>query len=175
MNFSPTNIFWKLLFLEQNQQNSLAVLAATGMDARANLFMLTPLVIKHSCKNCTQEFWYSYDNKFGIELLNLQNIWRRAVVNVLINVSVSNIFLVMLFRFQYCQSTFGCSKHQWVSLLHKSRLGAWSKGYLWIKKMEKVCGMLYITHVSKSVISGEGGGGGGGGGGATNCGTNSLL
>ena len=40
----------------------------------------------------------------------LQNIWRRVVVNVLIKISPSNIFLTFLLPtwfYQYCRATFG--------------------------------------------------------------------
>ena len=47
----------------------------------------------------------------------LQNILRRVVVNSQINISPSNVFLIMLLpaRFhQSCQEVFGRCEHEWV-------------------------------------------------------------
>ena len=52
----------------------------------------------------------------------LQNIWRKIVDNVLMNISPSNIFLRVRLtaRFhQNCQATFGRCEHYWVKMIFR--------------------------------------------------------
>ena len=51
----------------------------------------------------------------------LQNIWRRVVDDVLINISPSNIFLTFLLPasfHQKCKADLGCSEHKWLKAFH---------------------------------------------------------
>ena len=54
-----------------------------------------------------------------------QNIWRRVVVWLPINISPSNVFQKMLLKviyFQICQACFGCSECEWVKVLQDPSL-----------------------------------------------------
>ena len=103
MNNSPSNIFWILLLLEKYQQNCKVILAATSMKGLKSKISISefvenkPVNTLKIIQKLSSGSMILLRVTFDIRMI-LQNIWRRVVGNVMINILPPNIYQFNLAR-----------------------------------------------------------------------------